>query len=48
MLNAEPDMEVVGEAANGIDAVKITQLLKPNVLLLDISLLARAFALIVA
>jgi two-component system, NarL family, response regulator NreC len=38
MLNAEPDMEVVGEAANGIDAVKVAQLLKPDVLLLDISM----------
>lgn len=38
MLNAEPDMEVVGEAADGEEALRVTQNLKPKVLLADISM----------
>ena len=33
ILEAEPDMSVIGEAATGIDAVKRTKLLKPDVVI---------------
>jgi DNA-binding NarL/FixJ family response regulator len=36
MLRTEPDMTVVGEAANGEDAVARCQLLAPDVVLMDI------------
>jgi two-component system response regulator NreC len=38
ILNSEPDMEVIGEAANGIDAVRLTQQLKPDVVIMDVSM----------
>ncbi len=38
LLNAEPDIEVIGEASNGTDAVTKTGELSPNVLLLDITM----------
>src|ERR1700752_254486 len=38
LISAEPDMEVVGEAANGADAVTKTAELYPNVVLMDISM----------
>ncbi|MBI9046329.1 MAG: response regulator transcription factor [Anaerolineaceae bacterium] len=34
----EEDMELVGEAVNGIEAIEMTRLLKPDVLLLDIQM----------
>jgi DNA-binding NarL/FixJ family response regulator len=36
LLNAEPDIEVVGEAADGLEAVKLAQQTKPDVVLMDI------------
>jgi DNA-binding NarL/FixJ family response regulator len=36
ILNAEPDIEVVGEAADGRQAVEIAQRLRPDVCLFDI------------
>jgi two-component system response regulator NreC len=38
MLNGQPDMEVVGEAGNGLDTVSMTAELKPDVILLDLSM----------
>jgi DNA-binding NarL/FixJ family response regulator len=35
-LAAEPDLTVVGEAADGQDAVELAERLKPNVLIMDI------------
>lgn len=38
LLNAEADMCVVGEAANGEEAVQLTEQLKPDVVVMDISM----------
>jgi two-component system, NarL family, response regulator NreC len=38
ILEAEPDMSVIGEAATGIDAVKRAKQLKPDVVIMDISM----------
>ncbi len=38
ILNAQPDMIVVGEAANGVEAVKRARKLKPDVIIMDISM----------
>jgi len=38
LLNAQPDMEVIGEAADGDEAISKTLELKPDVLLLDITM----------
>ncbi|MBE9216344.1 response regulator transcription factor [Plectonema cf. radiosum LEGE 06105] len=36
LLELEPDLEVVGEAANGKEAVELVETLQPNVILMDI------------
>src|ERR1019366_9357859 len=38
LLEAEPGMRVVGEAANGAEAVRVVRQLKPRILLLDLSM----------
>ena len=36
ILEAEPDLEVVGEASDGIEAVTQARALKPDVVLMDV------------
>jgi DNA-binding NarL/FixJ family response regulator len=36
LLNAEPDIEVVGEASDGLEALKLAQQTRPDVVLMDI------------
>jgi DNA-binding NarL/FixJ family response regulator len=38
MLSLEPDVEVVGEAANGEEAIALAERVHPDVLLLDIAM----------
>jgi len=38
MLQTQPEMQVVGEASDGFEAVHITEELKPDLILLDIGL----------
>ena len=38
LLDAEPDMQVVGEAADMNEAIRLTDLLRPDVVLMDISM----------
>ncbi|WP_018130352.1 response regulator [Effusibacillus pohliae] len=38
LLNGEPDMEVVGEAANGLQAIGEVRRLRPDVVLMDINM----------
>jgi DNA-binding NarL/FixJ family response regulator len=38
LLNAEPDLEVVGEAAHGDEAVRLARQFQPDVVLMDISM----------
>lgn len=36
LLSMEPDMEVVGQACNGVEAIQLAQLLHPDVILMDL------------
>ncbi len=36
LLSMEPDMEVVGQASNGVEAVELAQTLHPDVVLMDL------------
>jgi len=38
LINAQPDMEVVGEAGEGRETIKKVRLLRPDVVLLDLSM----------
>ncbi|MFH0769071.1 MAG: response regulator transcription factor [Chloroflexota bacterium] len=38
LLEEEADLSVIGEAANGIDAVKLVAELKPDILITDLSM----------
>ncbi|WP_327093141.1 response regulator transcription factor [Nonomuraea sp. NBC_01738] len=38
LLNLEPDIEVVGEAATGTEAVKVAERVRPDIALLDIEM----------
>ena len=36
LLNQEPDLEVVGEACNGEEAVELAQILSPDIVIMDV------------
>jgi two-component system, NarL family, response regulator NreC len=38
LINAQPDMEVVGEAEDGIEAAQVIQAVNPNVAILDVTM----------
>lgn len=38
LINSQPDMEVVGEAASGEDALRITRELRPDLVLMDLTM----------
>src|SRR5215472_17754823 len=38
LLEAEPDMKVIGDASDGAEAVKLVRQLKPDIMLLDLAM----------
>jgi len=38
ILSSQPDLEVVGEAANGHEVVQLAQELRPDIVLLDVAM----------
>lgn len=38
IIETEPDIEVVGEAANGLEAIRSAELLQPDVIVMDIAM----------
>lgn len=38
LLSEDPELEIVGEAANGVEGVRLAQELRPDVVLMDISM----------
>src|SRR6266498_4946822 len=38
LLESEPDMKVIGEACDGLEAVKLATQIKPDILLLDLAM----------
>jgi DNA-binding NarL/FixJ family response regulator len=38
LLNSRSDMEVVGQASNGFEAIEVARRLRPNVILMDINM----------
>lgn len=38
ILNAEPDMEIVGEAGNGREAVELAETLQPDIVVMDVAM----------
>ena len=38
LINSQPDMEVIGEADNGRVAIRLAQELKPDIVVMDVSM----------
>ncbi|MHC4737397.1 MAG: response regulator transcription factor [Planctomycetota bacterium] len=38
LINSEPDMEVIGQAQDGREAIKLTRQLKPDVIVMDVNM----------